>query len=192
MGQLTEKSKRLIGILLLDSKIAEKLFENSTDKSKYKICSVRDDGAVIMGKTRFRFWNQLINAQDVYPFESFALKVWDVLVDSSSGANNAAIINGLSHEIVMKAIRDKNFDWVVQRLFDCWQHVAQKSDGYQKPEEPAGSRRNGQGRVVVTEREPEEIILNINGRRKRIPLVDAKGDPMRIAAEVGIVDFYPY
>ena len=183
-------SKRLIGILLLDSKISEKLFENSADKSKYKICSVRDDGAVVMGKTRYRFWNQLINAQDVFPFESFALKVWDALVDSSSGVNNKAIINGLSHEIVMKAIRDKNYDWVVNRLFDCWKHVAQKSDGYQKPEDPEGSRRNGQGRVVISNNEPQEIVLNINGRRKYIPLVDAKGEPMHITAEVGIVDFY--
>ena len=192
MNKLTEQSKLLIRTLLTDSKIAEKVFENSTDKSKYKICSIRDDGAVIMGKTSVRWWNQLINAQDVIPFESFALKVWDTLVDLSSGVNNTAILKGLSQDIVMNAVRDKRYDWVVNRLFDCWKHVAQNSEGYQNPEAPEGARRNGQGRKVdYSSSEPREIIINIDGHRKAIPLVDSNGDSMRLRAEVGIVGIYP-
>lgn len=192
MDKLTEQSKLLIRILLTDSKISEKVFENSTDKSKYKICSIREDGAIIMGKTSIRWWNQLINAQDVFTFESFALKVWDTLVDLSSGLNNTAILKGLSQEIVMNAVREKRYDYVVNRLFDCWKHVAQNSDGYQKPEAPEGARRNGQGRrVEYPDSAPHEIIINIDGHRKAIPLVDSNGDSMRLRAEVGIVGIYP-
>lgn len=188
---LSMQSGFLIRILLSDTKISEKVFENSTEKSKYKLCSIRhDDGAIVMGKTRFAWWNQLINSQDVFPFESFALKVWDALVDLSSGINNTAILKGLSQDIVMNAVREKRYDWVVERLYDAWKHVAQNSDGYNKPEASEDARRNGQGRTIVIPEQgiPNELVININGRRRTIPIVDAKGDSMRIAVEVGITD----
>lgn len=188
---LSMQSGFLIRILLSDTKISEKVFENSTEKSKYKLCSIRhDDGAIVMGKTRFAWWNQLINSQDVFPFESFALKVWDALVDLSSGINNTAILKGLSQDIVMNAVREKRYNWVVERLYDAWKHVAQNSDGYNKPEASEDARRHGQGRTIVIPEQgvPNELVINVNGRRRTIPIVDAKGDSMRIAVEVGITD----
>lgn len=146
-----------------------------------------------MGKTRFAWWNQLLNCQDVIPFESFALKIWDALVDLSSGINNTAILNGLSHEIVMKSVRDNKYDWVIERLYDCWSHVAQQSEGYHKPEVFEDTRRNGQGRekVVIRNEEPMQIVLNIDGHRRVIPIVDSRGESMRLGVEVGITGIRP-
>lgn len=185
-------SKHLIEILLTDPKIAETVYDDSKNKEKYKICTVRADGTIVMGKTRYLWWNRLINCQDVLPFESFALKVWNALVDMSSGINNTAIMKGLSHEIVMKSVRDNKYDWVIERLFDCWKHVAQHSSGFSAPEVPAGTRASGQGRereVYIDNDAPRNITININGQTKTIPIIDSVGDRMNIGLEFGFLGF---
>lgn len=186
---ISVKSKHLIDILLCDRKIAETVFEDTTNKEKYKICTIRDNGSIAMGKTRIKWWNQLLNCQDVFPFESFALKVWNALVDLSSGINNTAILKGLSQEIVMNAVRDKKYDWVVQRLYDAWAHVAQDSDGFQKPQVPAGNDNLEHENRQYSSSSPRQIVLNIGGQSKIIPIIDSVGDPLRIGVEVGITGF---
>lgn len=193
---VSPKSKLLIQTILTDSKIAEKVFENAEDKAKYKICTIDDNGTIVMGKTRVRWWNQLLNCQTPLTFESFALKVWDALVDLSSGINNEAIMKGLSHEIVMNSVRRKEYDWVVGRLFDCWTHVAQKSEGYQMPQVlPEGSSVQNQDHVhqVVIEKpvpvpaSPNCITINIDGKKNVIPFQDSIGDTLNLGLEVGIM-----
>lgn len=187
---LSKQSRLLIQILLTDSKIAEKVLENLDDKEKYKICTIKENGNVVLGKTKYRWWNQLLNCQDELKFESFALKVWDSLVDSSSGTNNKAILNGLSQEIVMKSIREREYDWVVNRLYDCWKYVAQNSAGYQQNTSPEGDSvlNRGVERMTASVNEPRNIVLNIGGNKKIIPLIDSIGDTFNIAIEYGITD----
>lgn len=177
--------------LLTDSKIAEAVYENEKDKEKYKICTIQSNGTVVMGKTSVSWWNKLLNCQDKLPFESFALKVWDALVDLSSGLNNKAITEGLSREIVINSVRNKDYNWVVSRLFDCWTHVAQLSEGYQEPASPAGGQGvvpQGREKVIITERndEPKQIVLNVNGKPRVIPFIDSVGDQLNLGLEVGI------
>lgn len=186
---LSDKSRLLIQVLLTDNHISEKVFENSNDKEKYKICTIQDDGTIIMGKTSYSWWNRLINCQDTLTFDSFALKVWDSLVDLSSGLNNKAILEGLSREIVMNSVREKDFEKTVQMLYDAWAHVAQNSSGYQKAssEEDSGNKPT----VVYQNQVPNEITLNINGFRRTIPIIDSVGDKMNVALELGIVGVKP-
>lgn len=190
---VSERSKLSIRILLTDRKIAETVYEDSKNKDKYKICTIHNDGSVVMGKTKCLWWNQLLNCQDVLPFESFALKVWNSLVDMSSGINNTAIMKGLSQEIIMNSVRDKNYDWVVDRLYDCWKHVAQNSDGYAHLEEPAGSRAPGQGQMrTVVQHNADKIVINVNGEYYReIPIVDSNGDRWPVDLEIGLLGFKP-
>lgn len=188
---VSERSKLLIKVLLSDPKIAEKVYEDSKNKEKYKICIIRNDGSIVMGKTKCVWWNQLLNCQDVLPFESFALKVWDALVDMSSGINNTAIMKGLSHEIVMKAVRGNEYDWVVDRLYDCWKHVAQDSSGFSAPEVPAGAQVTDQGRARFMKQEPSTIVINLNGQSKVIPIIDSVGDRWDVGVEIGFLGFKP-
>lgn len=188
MAELVSKqSKLLIQVILTDSKIAEKVFENAEDKEKYKICTINDNGTIVMGKTGLRWWNKLLNCQDTLKFESFALKVWDALVDLSSGINNEAIMEGLSREIVMNSVRNKDYNWVVHRLYDCWAHVAQGSAGYQNPKDPEGTTANRQDgvKIINNTSEPRQIVINIDGHRKTIPFQDSIGDPLNLALEFG-------
>ena len=146
---LNRQSILMIQILLTDSKISAKVLENIGDKEKYKLCTIETNGNVTLGKTNIRWWNRLLNCQDVIPFESFALKVWDALVDMSRSYNKEAVLHGLSHEVVMKSVRDREYDWVVERLYECWTHVAQNSAGYQSAPSPEGDQANGQGGTKV-------------------------------------------
>lgn len=184
---VSKQSKLLIEVMLTDSKIAEKVFENAHDKDKYKICTIEDDGNIILGKTSVKWWNRLLNCQDKITFESFALKIWDALVDASSGLANEAIMHGLSHEIIMNSVRTKEYNWVVNRLYDCWAHVAQKSEGFQEPKLPEGNAASRQERpVIVNSNEPRQIIINVQGEKKVIPFVDSVGDTLNLGLEFGV------
>ena len=162
--------RRLLETLIADPKISVKLLENTGDKEKYKICTIENCGAVTFGKTPFRWWNQLLNCQDVLQFESVALKIWDVLVDCSSGLNNQAILKGLSQEIVMNSVREKNYNWVIDRLFDCWRHVAQLSGGYQKPVAPEGALANDQdgNKVLIEHSGPSQIVIQLEKKSENV------------------------
>ncbi|WP_173431830.1 hypothetical protein [Sharpea azabuensis] len=179
----------MINVLLTDPKIAEVVYEDSKNKDKYKICTIRNNGSIVMGKTKYVWWNQFLNCQDVLPFESFALKVWNALVDLSSGINNVAIMKGLSQEIVMSSVRDKKYDWVVDRLYDCWKHVAQKSDGFSSPEVPAGTQVSDQGRrsIHIENGAPNNIVIKVKDQTKVIPIIDSVGDSWEVGLEFGLL-----
>lgn len=183
---LTPKSKGLISILLLDKEIKANVFEKIDHVDKYKMYTIMDNGDVVLGETKYAFWNKLIGCQRTIPFESFALKVWDALVHLSEGLNQKAIMEGLSREIVMKAVKDKDFNWVVERLDNVARMVAQKSsiaDG-------VGVSTAGDGafgpELNPCNQTEKSVIVNVNGRKQVCRFRDSLGDPM-IDVEVGIV-----
>lgn len=183
---LTPKSKGLISMLLLEPQIKTTVFEKIDHIDKYKMYTIKDNGDVILGETKYTFWNKLIGCQRTIPFESFALKVWEALVNLSTGLNQKAIMEGLSREIVMKAVKEKDFNWVVERLDNVARMVAQKStiaDG-------AGVSTAGDGafgpKLNTSNQTPSGVIINVNGRKQVCHFKDSLGDPM-IDVEVGIV-----
>lgn len=183
---LTPKSKGLISILLLDKEIKANVFEKIDHVDKYKMYTIMDNGDVVLGETKYAFWNKLIGCQRTIPFESFALKVWDALVHLSEGLNQKAIMEGLSREIVMKAVKDKDFNWVVERLDNVARMVAQKpsiADG-------VGVSTAGDGafgpELNPCNQTEKSVIVNVNGRKQVCRFRDSLGDPM-IDVEVGIV-----
>lgn len=183
---LTPKSKGLISILLLDKEIKANVFEKIDHIDKYKMYTIMDNGDVVLGETKYAFWNKLIGCQRTIPFESFALKVWDALVHLSEGLNQKAIMEGLSREIVMKAVKDKDFNWVVERLDNVARMVAQKSsvtDGVGVS--TAGDWAFGPKLNPCNQTE-KSVIVNVNGRKQVCRFRDSIGDPM-IDVEVGIV-----
>lgn len=172
-GVLSERSRNLIKVLLSDEKIRQKVYEDTKEFEKYKICTICNDGTIVLGKTRWRFWNRLLNCQDELPFESFALRVWDALVDLSSGFNNTAILEGLSREIVLSSVREREYDYVIDRLFDAARHICQ--DGSLAVELSSSEDRRKSGSQVNTV--PEKIVINVNGEKKILRFKDCVGDP---------------
>ena len=174
---LSEKSKKLVGMLLLEPQIKATVFEKLDHIDKYKMYTINDNGDIILGETKIQWWNNLIGCQRTISFIDFALKVWEALVNLSTGVNQTAIIEGLSREIVMKAVKEKSYDWVVERLNDV-------ADGIGA--DPEGSRV--QGPRLNTEHDiPENLVININGCKKKVlTFRDCIGDPI-IEVEYGII-----
>lgn len=184
---LTEKSVKLIAVMLSEPKIKAAVYEKLDHTEKYKIYTINDDGSITLGSTRFHFWNKIIGCEQTLPFESFALKVWDALVSLSTGLNQKAIMEGLSQEIVMKGVKDKNFNWVVERLYDVATKVCQNSSiADDVGADPAGSRVSGP-RLNAQQEYPDKIVININGRKEILHVKDCIGKPM-IELEYGIVN----
>ena len=158
------------------------------DGKLYSKYDIEENGTVILGETRFRFWNQLLGCQRKLSFESWALAVWDALVDLSVGGNATALEEGLSSEIAKKAQRAEDYEWVVKRLYDCYEHFCNnKGDGV-----PSAGGRDVQGsdaslRRVVVNGEPITININAHDFERKIRIPDATGRAF-LRFNLGITD----
>lgn len=174
-GTLSKSSVLLMKYLLSDTRISDKVFNNQKDKSKYKSVSIREDGSILLGKTSYPFWNQLLSCQIEIPFNDFALKVWDALVNLSVGNNSIALEEGLSTEIAKLSQRNGDYDLVVKRLFDCYEHVCNNKDEASSAGDSVKSEL--ESRFVNGTNVPKNIVINVNGMERRvIPFRDSAGD----------------
>ena len=136
-GSLTAKSCDLIQALLKEPKIYDRVTAPIKHSERYtSVKIVRENGLIQLGKYSWNsplgnFWNNLIKCKKDISFEEFALRVWDALVDMTAGTKAATpVLEGLGHETLMRGIREKNWDWLVDRFFDIVRHLT--SDGYWK------------------------------------------------------------
>lgn len=183
-GTLSKSSVLLMKYLLSDTRISDKVFNNQKDKSKYKSVSIREDGSILLGKTSYPFWNQLLSCQIEIPFNDFALKVWDALVNLSVGDNSVALEEGLSTEIAKLSQRNGDYDLVVKRLFDCYEHVCNNKDEASSAGDSVKSEL--ESRFVNGTNVPKNIVINVNGMERRvIPFRDSAGDKF-IDIEYGV------
>jgi hypothetical protein len=131
---------------------------------------------VILGETKSRFWNRLIGCQVKLPFESWALAVWDALVNLSKGKNKVALEEGLSVEIAKKAQREEEYNLVVKRLHECFVHVCNNKGGASSAGDQ-GDKGSSMTGTVITRGDSEPVVININAdnihRTLRFP--DATG-----------------
>lgn len=174
----------MISLLMENETVAEKV-KAAGDEGKsyaiYKVCE--KSGNIILGETRYEFWNRLIGCQKILPFESWALAVWDALVSLSTGDNAVAIEEGLSVEIA-KATREGRYNWVVERLVDVYDHFANNKDGGA----PLAGGREKSGPSVVVGKVSDPVVVNVNvsDKRRVFRFPDATGRAF-LNLETGIV-----
>lgn len=165
----------LMHLLMAEETISKKV-ELAPGKGKsYARYDIQSNGTVVLGETRYRLWNGLIGCKHKLSFQSWALAVWDALVDLSVGGNATALEEGLSTEIAKKAQREEDYEYVVKRLYDCYEHFANAKDGAAS----AGAQgENGSGvhrREVIVNGEPVVLNINANGTTKSIKIPDSTG-----------------
>jgi hypothetical protein len=185
---LSDNSKKLISYLMSDETICKKVKSAGEQGEDYAIYSIKDSGIVVLGKTQYPFWNRLIKCQFPLTFQAFAAAVWDALVDLAKDGNREALNMGLSREIMEKAQREKEYNWVVERLVDCYRHVCNNKEV--AGVDTAGSRRIGSNvgssKVVVTKGDnPVNVNVNIEGRRRTLHFPDATGKAF-LDVELGV------
>jgi len=170
--------------------IANKVKAAGKEGKQYAIYTIADDGTVVLGETTHRFWNQLIGCKFTLTFEAFASCIWDALVDLATGSNKEALLKGLSKEVLEKAQREKDYDWVVERLVDCYRHVCNKVDVESRLEGRPG--KSGQkidnNPIYVRDSNgtPVEINVNIGNNRRTFRFPDATGRA-DLVLEMGVV-----
>jgi len=186
-GTLSKKSCDLIRALFNEDKIWKKITENIDGGGNYKnVEIVPETGVIKFGKYSWsgfgKFWNRLIVCYDKISFSDFAVKTWDALTDMTVGTvAHKAVLEGLSREVLMTAIRNKDYDWIVDRFFDIDRHLTNES--YWKTQGKAGekveeeiSKRNG--RPIAG----DDVVVTVADKRPVIGLkvIDAVGEVFEI------------
>lgn len=187
---LSPNSISLMQYLMQNETIANKVKAAGKEGKQYAIYTIADDGSVTLGETKYRFWNQLIGCKFTLTFTQFAMSVWDALADLSTNGNQEAILKGLSKEIAEKAQRETEYDWVVERLVDCFRHVCNNRGNESRLEGCPGKS----GQKIVPERvyvrdsngQPVEINVNIANKRRTFRFPDATGQA-DLVLEMGVV-----
>lgn len=188
---LTADSKLNIEILMLNETIRNKVMSAGEEGRPYVTWKVRDSGIVVLGETKNWFWNRLIKCQFPLTFHAFVSAVWDGLVDLSAGGNKEALQKGLGRELMEKSQREKEYNWVVKRLQECYDHVCNNKGGA----DLEGSRgKSGpsvaQVAVPVATSSPVNVNVNIDGKiRKQVRFPDATGKAF-LQCDLGVVDVH--
>ena len=167
-------AKALMNYLMCDTTIRNKVLAAGETGKTYVSMKIKDNGTVIIGETVHWFWNQLIGCQVKLPFEKWALIVWDALVDLSTDGNATALEEGLSIEIAKKAQRAEDYEWVVKRLYDCYEHVCNNKSG-SFSEGNQGEKGSRMTRNVTVNGEPVTININADGMKRVLKFPDATG-----------------
>lgn len=186
---LSDGALYLMHLLMTNETIENKVKNANSEKEgkTYVIYTISNNGTVILGETKYRFWNRLIGCQFKIPFEKWALTVWDALMDLSKGANAKALEEGLSTEIAKKAQRSGDYEWVVKRLYDCYEHVC-NNKGDSVPSEGGRDKHgsNASTRTVYCDGEPVIININADGAKRTLRFPDATGRAF-LNFDVGVV-----
>lgn len=182
-GKLSQKSCDLIRALFNEEKIWKRVTESINGEGTYKKVEIdKETGNIRFGKYSWSgfggFWNRLIKCYDKISFEDFAIRTWDALSDMTVGsAAHTAVVEGLSREVLMTAVRKKDYDWIIDRFFDIDRHLV--DEGYWRTQGKAaepinrGSRPNSNdGELVVTVAERHPAVA--------MKVVDAIGDVFEV------------
>lgn len=114
---ISDVSMMLIRILFMDESIKRSLVDEK-DNTVYSRVDIGEDGSITFGKTKFRWWNRLVNDEKTVPFNAWIFDVVKALAGQQANCSDI-IRKGLSQEVVDKAIFEGDYDMVVDRLFDA-------------------------------------------------------------------------
>ena len=165
----------LMHLLMAEETISKKVESAPGEGKTYARYDIQDNGIVVLGETSYDLWNRLIGCRYKLSFEGWALAVWDALVDLSTGGNATALEEGLSTEIAMKAQREEDYEWVVKRLYDCYEHFVNAKDNVVSAGTQGKNGSNGSRREVIVNGEPVTININADGMSKTFSIPDSTG-----------------
>lgn len=188
MEQAKNNEKRTIGhlinLLLEEPQIRAKVTENFAEQKRdhRNVLVIVDSAKIRFGKYSWSglggFWNNLIKCYEEISFIDFFIKVWDALVLMTAGTDsNEAVIEGLSREILLRGIKNKEYDWIADRLFDVCRHLTKS--GYWNPDGTKARHSDVKGRNA------DEVEIQVDGRRVITPattvrVVDSVGDVFQV------------
>lgn len=186
---LTDRSQKLIEFLLMEPKIAEAVFTDIGNREAYKILDINEDGTFTLGKRSVRWWNRLFGLEKTISFKDFAFNVLRALVGMANNLNKNDILKGLSQELIAKAVLEKKYDFVVDRLFDVARFAVE--DGVLNT---VATPANGKAMPERDRWENQKVGVNVAlENRGLIPVYDSVGNVLlhlRVKVDGYTVDRY--
>lgn len=188
---LSDGALYIMHFLMTNETIGNKVKNSNLEKKgeSYAIYTINGNGTVILGETKYRFLNRLFGCEYYIPFEKWALIVWDALMDLSKGANAKALEEGLSTEIAKKAQRVGDYEWVVKRLYDCYEHVCNNKGGASSEGDRDNNGSSIHTKTVCVDGQPVVVNINANGLKKSIRFPDATGKSF-LSVDFGVIDVH--
>ena len=186
---LTDRSQKLIEFLLMEPKIAEAVFTDIGNREAYKILDINEDGTFTLGKRSVRWWNRLFGLEKTISFKDFAFNVLRALVGMANNLNRNDILKGLSQELIAKAVLEKKYDFVVDRLFDVARFAVE--DGILNT---VATPANGKAMPERDRWETQKVGVNVAlENRGLIPVYDSVGNVLlhlRVKVDGYTIDRY--
>lgn len=183
---LSPNSLILMQYLMSNETIANKVRSAGKEGKSYAIVDFHDTGEVVLGETRYHFWNRLIGCEFPLTFEAFVTCVWDALVDLSADKNKEALLYGLSKEVLIQAQREKKYDYIIERLVDCYRHVCNLLDVQPLEGGPGKSGQNAGQTIITNKADAVNVNVNFDGHRKTFRFRDSMG-AADLVVELGVV-----
>lgn len=115
---LTERSALLINIMFSDPSVMETLIDKSESNLWSKVSIDAESCEIVLGKTRYGWWNRLIGAEKRISIETFALRMISILKSRANKHQNGDVIaKGLADDIIEALDREGRSNDIIDRLF---------------------------------------------------------------------------
>ena len=169
MQKLTERSVHLIMIMFAEPSLMTE-FLDTEEKNAYSKLSIDSDKCeIVLGKTRYKWWNSLIGAERRISLSEFAFKTIGMLSNKAEKDGNGSIISeGLLKDAADGLCREGRSNDIIDRLFlvgymgvkTAWSCLSLSTEG-----------------SVMKDNKPSEINIRVNDEIKTFRL-PGSGDPI--------------
>lgn len=118
MQALTERSALLLHIMFLEPEIMKELIDGSESSLFSRVDIDTEHCRIVLGKTRVKWWNHLINAEKHISIEEFAFKTIGFLgAKASKEGHGNMITQGLLEDVTDALHREGRSNDIIDRLF---------------------------------------------------------------------------
>lgn len=118
MQHLTDKSAFLIRIMFAEPAIMNELIDGKESNYYSSLTVDQENCEIVLGKTRFSWWNSLIGAEKRISISEFAFKVIGALSNKANEEGNAKRISkGLLEDIADSLQREGRSNDIIDKLF---------------------------------------------------------------------------
>jgi len=168
MQHLTERSALFIQIMFSDPSIRKEIIDENESNLYSKVTVDTNTGDIVLGKTRFLWWNSLIGAEKRISLAEFTFKVIGALSSKAEDEGHGRMVGaGLLKDLSDLLSREGRSNDVIDRLFlvgyigvkTTWSCTALGAEGF------ASSNR------------PTEVKLQVNEEIRTFEL-PGSGDPI--------------
>ena len=199
-GKISPQSIDLIHCLFKEPRVMEKISADYPKVLTYSHVLVdASTGRISFGRYNWSswlgcFWNNLIKCYIQFSFTDFSVMVWDALVGMTAPNQviSEAILKGLSREMLVRGVHDKDYDWIINRFYDIARHLC--DEGYWAEHgHHVEAPTTQQPAPTVQVQEPVQVVVSQHSpaaQKHYGRVVDAIGDTFEIVSWIGGQKYY--